>query len=333
MIAVVFNPEKVMPEIQEVPIPVIGDHEVLIKVKAAALNHRDLHITNSKNKRSFIYGSDGAGEIIDVGKQVTQWSIGNEVVINSQISCLQCEYCLKGEHSFCESGSVLGGAVWGGTFAEYVKVPAANLERKPNHLTFAEAAALPLAFGTAWRALFSKAKLQAGESILIEGIGGGVALYSLQLALSVGAKVFVTSSSDEKLEKAVKLGATAGFNYRDGGINPLSLVPTGFDVIVSSNSRTLTSSIHYAKKGGRLVQFSFIGENLPLFDIDTVMGKQLQIFGSAMHSYTEFKNAFRFVEESKLMPVVSNILPLESFEEGFSEMKQGNQFGKIVFTL
>jgi zinc-binding alcohol dehydrogenase/oxidoreductase len=333
MKAIFFNPGKVSPEITEVAIPVIGENEVLVKVKAAALNHRDLHITNANNKKGFIYGSDGAGVISEVGKNVTQWSVGDEVVINSQISCLQCEYCLKGEHSLCESGSVLGGGAWAGTFAEYVKIPASNLELKPRHLTFEEAAALPLALGTAWRVLFTKAKLQPGESILIEGIGGGVALYCLQLAKSVGAKVYVTSSSNEKIDKAVKLGAVAGINYLSREDDPFSLEPRGFDVILSSNGKSLGSSIQYARKGARLVQFSFLGEELARFNVDVVMGKQLEILGSAMHSYSEFKEAMRFVGLSKLVPIVSKVLPLESYRDGFMEMKQGNQFGKIVFSI
>lgn len=328
-----YNPISVEPELREVNVPSIGEHEVLIKVRAAALNHRDLHITNPNNKKEFIYGSDGAGEIIEVGKSVKNWTKGDQVIINSQISCMECEYCLRGEHSLCDAGSVLGGVKWPGTFADYVKVPSVNAAPKPIHLSYAEAAALPLALGTAWRALITKAKLKPGESMLIQGIGGGVALYCLQIASAIGAKVFVSSGSDDKIRRAVILGALDGFNYKSAAQDPMSLSEKGYDVIVSSSAASIESSIRYAKKGGRIVQFSYLGNAIPQFDIDAVMGKQLQIIGSAMHTYSEFIEMLRYVEQSKLVPIISRRLPLDHFHEGFKEMENGNQFGKIVFEM
>jgi zinc-binding alcohol dehydrogenase/oxidoreductase len=337
MKAIIFNPEQVKPEIVEnYEKPVAGHNEVVIRIHAAALNHRDLNITNPNNKQSFIYGSDGAGVIEEVGEGVTGWTKGQAVMINPQISCMQCKYCLMGEHSLCDTGRVLGGVAWNGTFAEFVKVPVRNLVKMPEHLTFTEAAAIPLALGTAWRALITKASLKPSDTVLIQGIGGGVALFCLQIARHLGARVIVTSGTNEKLQKAAELGAYAGINYREENVVQRVKELTngeGANVVVASNGVAVQEGILAASKKGRIVQFAYIGSPIPNFHADVLMGKQLSLHGTAMHSYPEFEEAIRFFAETKQKPVISEVLPFEEAQTAFSMLKNSTQFGKVVLSL
>lgn len=337
MKAIIFNPEEVKPEfVQNYEKPVAGHNEAVVRIQAAALNHRDLNITNPINKQPFIYGSDGAGVIEEVGEGVTGWTTGQAVIINSQISCMQCKYCLMGEHSLCENGRVLGGLTWNGTFAEFVKVPVRNLVKKPEHLTFVEAAALPLALGTAWRALITQASLKPSDTVLIQGIGGGVALFCLQIASYLGAKVIVTSGSNEKLQKAAELGAYAGINYREENVVERVMELTngeGANVVVASNGEAIQEGMMAASKKGRIVQYAYIGKPVPSFNIDLLMGKQLALYGSAMHTYPEFEDAIHFFTSTKQKPIISEVLPLEEFQTAFTILKNSSQFGKVVLSL
>ncbi|MGO0063444.1 alcohol dehydrogenase catalytic domain-containing protein [Brevibacillus fluminis] len=337
MKAVAFDVNQVAPALfheWEKPQPDAG--EVLIRLHAAALNHRDINITNPKNKVSFVYGSDGAGVVEKIGEGVTGWSPGDEVILNAMVACLTCPACLAGEHSLCENESLLGGRIWGGTFAEYIKVPARNVVPKPDHLTMTQAAALPMAFGTAWRALITQARLTPGDTVLIQGIGGGVALACLQIAVGMGARVIVTSGSADKLQKAINMGAYAGIHYKEEDVAARTKELTGgkgADVIVASTGDVLSNSIQAAAKKGRIVQFSYIGKPVESFDVDQLMFRQLALIGSAMHTHGEFEAVLRFVHEKKIVPIVSEIRPLEEFADAFASMRQASQFGKIVLTM
>jgi zinc-binding alcohol dehydrogenase/oxidoreductase len=336
MKAIVFDPQTVSPVLGEWQIEQPGPDEVVVRLKAAALNHRDIHITHPAGKTPFVYGSDGAGVIEAVGEHVQEWHKDDEVIINAQISCGQCQYCLTGDHALCEKGQILGGKSLPGTLAEFVKVPARNLTRKPQHLTFHEAAALPLAGGTAWRSLITKAQLQSGETVLIQGIGGGVALHCLQIAVGIGARVIVTSGSNDKLRKAVDLGAVAGINYKEEDVIEAVKQFTGnkgADVVISSNGTSLSLAIAAAAKGGRVIQFAYTGQSIPAFDVDMLMFKQLSLIGTGMNSDSEFVDAIRFFNEHKIVPIVSEIIPLEQVQQGFERMKNSSQFGKIVLSI
>jgi zinc-binding alcohol dehydrogenase/oxidoreductase len=336
MKAIVFNPDKIKPVYENWPKPSIGAQEVIIRVYAAALNHRDVNITNPNNKNKFVYGSDGAGVVEQVGASVTEWTPGDEVIINPMISCLQCSYCLMGEHSLCEQDSVLGGLAWNGTFAEFVKVPSKSLVKKPAHLDFYQAASLPLALGTAWRALITRAEIKPGETLLIQGIGGGVAAFALQIATAMGVRVIVTSHSQEKLERAMKMGAFGGINYKEEDVTERVMALTdghGADVIISSSGKVLSTAISSAAKKGRIVQYAYVGSRLPDFDVDTLMFKQLSLHGSSMHSYSEFDEAIRFVNQTKMVPEVSEIFPIDDIDLAFQSMESSTQFGKIVLSI
>jgi zinc-binding alcohol dehydrogenase/oxidoreductase len=336
MKAIVFNPESVAPEIKEWVNPNPGPNEVVVQVYAAALNHRDLNITKPGVDVEFVYGSDASGKIVQIGENVRDWNIGDEVIVNSYISCLECENCLNGNHTYCAHGRVLGGVAWAGSFAEYVKVPATSILKKPKHLNFQESAAIPLSFGTAWRAMTTRANIKPGESVFIQGIGGGVSLYCMQIAIAMGCKVVVSSSSDEKLTKAKEMGAWEGINYKKEDVlervNKLT-DGHGFDVIVSSFGGSVPLSVEAAKVGGRIVQFAYLGKQLSTFDVDRIMGKQLSLLGTGDHTYHEFQQALNFIENTKLSPVVSDVYPFERFAEAFELMEKGSQFGKIIISI
>lgn len=337
MRAVVFNPQEVAPVFSEWTSPVAGHGEVVIRVRAAALNHRDLNITRRGNNHPFVYGSDVAGVIEAIGTGVIDLQVGDEVIVNTFITCGRCKYCVSGQEARCEQDYLLGGPMWPGSFAERVRVPAVNVVKKPQHLSFVEAAALPMAFGTAWHAVVSKARLQAGETILIQGIGGGVALAAMQIALALGARVIVTSSSDEKLRKAIQLGATAGIHYRRedvaARVKELTNGEGAHVSLSSSGHESVGIAIEAGATGGRIAQYAYLGSNLPSFDVDTVMYKQLSLFGSTLSINPEFEQAINLVNEHHIVPVVSTVLPFENALDAFQHMRDGVQFGKIVIEM
>ncbi|MBI5094678.1 MAG: alcohol dehydrogenase catalytic domain-containing protein [Candidatus Hydrogenedentes bacterium] len=204
----------------EVPSPRPAPGEVVINVRAAALNHLDIRVRRGRPgvpiQAPHVLGSDASGTISELGPSVTGLHIGDEVILNPGVSCGHCEFCLRGEQSECPAFGIVGMSR-PGTFAEQVSVPAVNVHPKPAHLNFEEAAALPLAYVTAWRLIMTRGGLKAGETALIHGIGGGVAIAALQLAKLAGATAIVTSSSDHKLARARALGADHGVNYRKVG--------------------------------------------------------------------------------------------------------------------
>ncbi len=313
-------------QIRSVDMPVLSERHAIVRLHAAALNHRDLWIQKGQYaglKFPIILGSDGAGVVVE--STDPSW-IGKEVIINPSLDWGASEKAQQ------KSYRILG-LPDNGTFAEFVKVPVGNLHGMPVHLSWTEAAALPLAGLTAYRALFSRAQLQPKEKVLITGIGGGVALFGLQFALAVGAEVWVTSGSDEKLRKAISLGATGGANYRNAGWES-ELKSIGFDVILdSAGGEGFLKLIELAASGGRIV---FVGatQGVPsCFPMQRVFWKQLSIFGSTMGSARDFSHMLEFVRSHKLTPIVSDVLSLSSAEHALRKMESAEQFGKIVLHI
>lgn len=321
------------------PIPVPGPGEAVVRLHAAALNHRDLFLVRGIRKNGWAHftpGSDGAGTVAAVGAGVTGWRPGDPVVINAALFCGQCPLCLQGEQSLCDQFQILGGP-GDGTFAEYVRVPARNLAPKPAHLDFLRAAALPLALGTAWRALVTRAALRPGETVLIHGIGGGVALYCLQIAVAMGARVLVTSGTPAKLARAAALGAAAGIPYRSEDVAQRVRELTagqGADVVVDSGGQeTLPISLAAVRKGGRIVHFgATTGAEVHLGSRD-LFWRQVSLIGSTMNTPAEFAAALAFVTNTRLVPQVSAVYPLAEAEAAFREMEQAAQFGKLVLRI
>ncbi|MEP7359189.1 MAG: zinc-binding dehydrogenase, partial [Anaerolineales bacterium] len=236
----------------DIAAPVPGPAEALISLRAASLNHRDLHMFSWEPDAPFTLGSDGAGVVTECGAQAAGCAPGAEVVINPSLNWG------PREDAYGPNWSILG---WprDGTLAEAIAIPAENVYPKPAHLTFEQAAALPLAGVTAYRALVPRAQLQPGERVLIHGIGGGVALLALQFALALGANVMVTSTSDDKLARAAALGADFGVNSRHGDWVASAQEwsgGAGVDVVVESlGGDTLARSLNALRHGGRLVTF------------------------------------------------------------------------------
>jgi zinc-binding alcohol dehydrogenase/oxidoreductase len=313
------------------PAPVAG--EVLVRLKAAALNHRDVWIKHGQYaglKFPAQPGSDGAGVVESVGAGVEAEWAGREVIINPSFGW--------GGHEPAQGDafSILG-LPRDGTLAEMIAVPVTQLTAKPVHLSWTEAAALPLAGLTAYRALFGRARLQPGEKVLISGIGGGVALFALQFAVAQGAQVYVTSGSDEKIAQAIGLGAAGGFNYSHPGWAKTAAhghAEKLFDVIVdSAGGEGFESLIDLAAPGGRVVFYGATRGNPPVLPMRKVFWRQLSLLGTTMGSPVDWQAMTDFVARHRLTPVVSAVFPLDRYSEAFELMEKGGQFGKIALTL
>ncbi len=327
-------------KVGDLPVPEIGPNEVLVRVKTAALNHLDIFVRNGlpglKLKFPHIMGSDGAGVVEKVGENVKNLQPGDEVVLNPGISCGTCEFCLRGEHSLCVTFHLLGEHV-DGTYAEFVKAPAINCYPRPKGLTWEESAAFPLTFLTSWRMLVSKAQIKPGEWILIIGIGGGVAVASLQISKLFGLKTIVTSGSNEKLEKARELGADFTINHNEADFAKEVRKITekrGVDVVLDSVGKaTWKKSLASLAKGGRLVTCGATTGPNPETDIARIFWNQLTIYGSTMATHGEFREMMKIFEEGKVKPVVDSVFPLEDVKNAQQRMENKEQFGKIVIKV
>jgi NADPH:quinone reductase-like Zn-dependent oxidoreductase len=303
-------------------------------------NHPDLFVLGGipgiTPEMPHVGGADGAGVIAALGPGVSGWREGDEVVLNPGLSCGECEFCRRGEQSMCVRFSLLGEHV-PGTFAEFVAVPAINLGRRPAHQSWAEAAGFPLTFLTAWRMLTSRGRLQEGETVLIHGIGGGVALAALAIARRLGARVIVTSSSPEKLARARELGADETIDYGRQNVARAVRALTdkrGVDLVVETvGAATWLASLRSAAKGGRIVTCGATTGPSPAEEIRLVFWNQLSILGSTMGSRGDWEAMLRAVSDWGLHPVVDSVLPLEQGRDGYERMARGGQFGKVVLQV
>lgn len=311
--------------------PAIGPGEALVQVKAAALNHRDVWIQQGRyftKEYPTILGSDAAGVVSEVGEGVDESWIGQEVVIDPSADW--------GDNQRAQGKDfkVLG-MPQDGAFAEFVKVNAANLHVKPRHLSFEEAAALPLAGVTAYRAMFTKCGLKEKDKVLVTGAGGGVALFAVQFAVAAGAEVWVTSGSEEKLERAKSLGAAGGVNYKqENWGKELKGQAGGFDVIIdSAGGEGFVQLVKLANPGGRIGIYGGTTGMIGQLNPAEIFWKQLAIHGSTMGTAEDFAQMIAFVEARKVTPVVDITFPLEETEQAMRYMEAGKQFGKIVIKV
>jgi zinc-binding alcohol dehydrogenase/oxidoreductase len=312
----------------EVPDPVPQAGEALIELKAAALNHRDVWIKLGQYaglKFPCIPGSDGAGIVRAVGSQADSPWVGREVIIDPAFNWGPSERAQGAAFSIL-------GLPRDGTLADRLAVPVSQLFPKPAHLRWEEAAALPLSGLTAWRALVGRAGMSPGDKVLITGIGGGGALFALQFAVASGNEAWVTSSSDEKIARAVGLGAKGGFRYDRADWAAEAAKGSGpFDVIIdSAGGPGFGGLIDVAAPGGRIAIFGATRGNAPEVVMRKVFWKQLTILGSTMGSPGDWRAMNEFVASHALRPVVSDVFPFERAVEAFELMERGGQFGKIV---
>ena len=320
------------------PKPAAG--EVLIQVKSAALNHLDIWVRKGRRgvtlSMPHVLGSDGAGVVSEIGAGVEGIAVGDEVLINPGLSCGKCEFCRRGEQSECVSFSIVGMGRHG-TFAEYVVVPAGNVYRKPAHLSFDEAAALPLAYVTAWRMLMTRAELKPGQTLLIHGIGGGAALAALQLAKLAGAVVIVTSSSDEKLKRAEQLGANNRINYKTSDVASAVRDITGgrgVDVVLETvGAATWPIDFACVRRGGKIVICGVTSGPTAETNLQALYWNQVTVMGSTMGSNDDFRGMLSAVSAAKLKPVIDSVCTIDKFREAMIKMEQGAQFGKIVLKI
>jgi NADPH:quinone reductase-like Zn-dependent oxidoreductase len=312
--------------LEEAPDPVPGEGDVLVRLRASALNHIDIWIRKGLPSvpKPRILGADGAGVVEALGDGVTGFEPGQPVVINPGIEVGDGRIHVIGEHG-------------DGTNAELIAVPATNVHPIPDGLSFEEAAAFPLVFETAYRMLVTRAGLREGEWVLAWGIGGGVSTAALAIAKALGARVIVTSSSDAKLERALELGADATANHATGDVKAAVQEATGgrgVDVVVEHvGEATWQTSLAVAAPGGRIAVCGATSGPNPPAGLHRIWWKQLSILGSTMGTGEDFAAVYDLVATGRARPVVDEVLPLEQIRAAHERLEAGAQLGKIVLSV
>jgi NADPH:quinone reductase-like Zn-dependent oxidoreductase len=338
--AVVFKQHGPLDNIiyTEIPRPEIGPEEVLLAVKAAALNRLDLWVLAGwpglKLKLPHVPGSDGAGLIAAVGRDVTGFAVGDRVVVNPTLSCGHCHFCLTGRDNICDSFALLGEHV-AGFLAEYTAVPARNLLPLPDHVSFTEAAAASLVFVTAWHSLVKRGRLQAGESVLVVGAGGGVNTAAIQIAKLAGAApIYVVGSSEAKLAQAQKLGADVLINRHEtdwGKAVYQTSSRQGVDVVVDNvGAATYQTSLRCLRRGGRLLTVGNTSGATFMLDNRFVFGKHLTIIGSTMGPMADYKEVMTLLFNGRLQPIIDSVRPLSEGAAALQIMSDNKMIGKLI---
>lgn len=323
-----FTGQNLPLEVREIKKPKPVKDQVLIRLHYAALNHRDLWLQqDSSPTQPVILGSDGCGVIEDVGEDADPLLVGAEVIINPSLNW--------GNNPIVQGDTFkILGYPDSGTFSDYICISKKQIFERPEHLSFEESAAVPLAALTAYRALFSKARLRAKEKVLITGIGGGAALWAMQFAVAYQARVYVTSSSNEKIEKAKALGAIQGFNYTDPEWTKQAQKAGGFDIVIDSAGGPQFSQLFdLMMPGGRIAIFGRTAGNIPDVPTRLLYWKQISIHGTTMGTRDEFLSMLDLLESRNLKPVIDQVFQLEQVNDAFQRMKAANQFGKIVLKI
>ena len=332
------GPDKL--KYEDVPDPKITPNEVLVRVRACALNHLDLFVREGipalKTPLPFWTGCDIAGEVAEVGAEVQGVKVGTRVAVNPNLTCGRCEFCAQGEDSLCVRYGILGEHVPGG-LAEYVAVRGDNVLPLPASVSFEAAASFVLTNMTAWRMVVTQGQVRPGQDVLVIGVGGGVSSTAVQIARLCGARVIVTSSDDAKLEKAKALGAEVGINYKK---NPdwakqvfEATAKRGVDVVIENvGAATWKDSIRSLKGGGRLVTCGStsgpVGETI----IPLVFWKQVHLIGSTMANRKEFHDVMGQFFAGRLKAIIDEVVPLKDGAAAQQRLAEGKQFGKIVLT-
>ena len=327
-------------ECSDAPKPAIGHGEVLIRVRACALNHLDLWVRRGLPGVKFplphIPGSDIAGEIAEVGPGVTSVSVGEKTVLAPGVGCGKCPACVSGIDNRCRQFSNLGYMLDGG-YAEFVRAPEVNCLPFPENLSFEEAASVPLVFQTAWHMLVNRAELQPGEDILILGAGSGVGIAAIQIAKFFGARVITTAGSEEKLAKAKALGADELINHKTQKISAevrRITAKRGVDVVFEHvGTATWDESFASLAASGRLVTCGATTGYDAKVDLRFLFAKQLSLLGSYMGTKSELHTVMKLVAAGRLKPIVDRVFPLTEAAAAHSYLESSSQFGKVVLRV
>jgi NADPH:quinone reductase-like Zn-dependent oxidoreductase len=339
MKAVVFHEHGGIDKLiyEERPDPLVKDNEVLVRVKACALNHLDIWgrigLPSVQIPLPHISGSDISGEVVSTGRLVTRARSDDAIIVSPGLSCGMCEYCLSGRDSMCRSYKIIGYLTDGG-YAELVSVPEVNIIPMPEWLKPEEAAAVPLVFMTAWHMLVRNARVSPGEYVLVLGAGSGVGSAAVQIAKLSGARVIATAGSEEKLKLARTLGADELINHAEQDIAAEARRITekrGVDIIFEHvGSATWEKSIKSLAVGGRLVTCGATSGYAGQTDIRYLYSRQLSIMGSYMASKAELLKVIELVKQRRLKPVVDSVYPLAEAARAQERMEKREHFGKIV---
>jgi NADPH:quinone reductase-like Zn-dependent oxidoreductase len=324
----------------DAPDPVVRPNEVLVRVKACALNHLDLWVRRGIPGVSFplphISGSDISGEIAQVGAEVTTVRAGQKVVLAPGVSCGKCAACIAGQDNRCRQFTNLGYLIDGGC-AELVRAPEVNCLPYPENLTFEEAASIPLVFQTAWHMLIARADMQPGEDVLVLGAGSGVGSAAIQIAKFFGARVLATAGTDEKLQKAKQLGADHLINHKMQKIRDEVRRITnkrGVDVVFEHvGAATWDDSLASLAAGGRLVTCGATTGFDVKVDLRFLFSRQLSLLGSYMGTKSELQTVMKLVADGRLKPIVDRVFPLAEAGAAHAYLESGSQFGKVVLSV
>jgi NADPH:quinone reductase-like Zn-dependent oxidoreductase len=323
----------------DVPEPVIGANEVLVRVRACALNHLDLWVRRGLPGRSITFphipGSDISGEVAKVGESVSNVRVGERVLLAPGLSCCQCPQCIAGRDNFCKEYVLFGSGVHGG-YAEFVKSPAANVIPIPGSLSFEEAAAIPLVFLTAWHMLFYRARLEPAEEVLVIAAGSGVGSAAIQIAKATGARVIATAGSQSKLAKAKALGADEVLLHEGEFAREVKRLTNGrgVDVVFEHvGAATWDQSVYSLAAGGRLVTCGATSGFETKINVGYLFARQLSILGSFMGYKAELFSALELFKRGLLKPVIDTVLPLAQAAEAQKRLENRAQFGKVVLSI
>jgi NADPH:quinone reductase-like Zn-dependent oxidoreductase len=324
----------------DAPDPTIGPTDVLVRVKACALNHLDLWVRRGipgvPIPLPHVPGSDVSGEIAQIGADASTVRVGQKVVLAPGVTCGKCAACISGQDNRCRQFTNLGYMIDGGC-AEFVRAPEVNCLSYPENLTFEEAASIPLVFQTAWHMLVARAELQPGEDVLVLGAGSGVGSAAIQVAKFFGARVIATAGTDEKLQKAKQLGADHLINHKTQKIREEVRRITnkrGVDVVFEHvGTATWDDSLASLAAGGRLVTCGATTGYDAKVDLRFLFSRQLSLLGSYMGTKSELHTVMKLVAAGHLKPVVDRVFPLAEAAAAHAYLESSSQFGKVVLTV
>ena len=323
-------------KLEEVETPKINDDEVLVKIKAASVNHLDVWVRmgNVPGNYPIILGCEGSGDIFEIGGNVKNFNKGDKVLVHPRITCGKCEHCFEGNDNLCKNARQLGVTI-DGCYAEYVKVPPQNLYLLNDKIGYGEAASVPITFGTAYRVLISLAKIKVGETVLIMAAGSGVGTAAIQIAKLAGAKVIAAAGNDEKLDKCKELGADLLVNYyRNQNFDEEVKYLTngnGVDAVIEQiGSNVLPRALNCLRKGGRLVTLGTTAGNKIEIDVQHFYRNNLAMLGTSGTTHKEVREAFKLVKDGKLKPIVDRTFDLKDASLAHKYMEERKNFGKII---